>query len=175
MSSCISFHISNSSAALYSKVSRGSVWTSEGQGAGGTEDGFCCTAGKPWDTNGNELKHTHTRGAWDPLWRVRFHLHWYRPEMNQRQKSPAFLLVHNLPELLCTKDPLSCCLTYRWNQKYLKFKETCTWHSCYPNHSTFCRLQDLPHTGSYLSTNALISTYPHLLKNDLSHCWCGET
>lgn len=47
MSSCLSFHISSSSAALYSKVSRGSVWTSEGQGAGGREDEFCCTAVKP--------------------------------------------------------------------------------------------------------------------------------
>lgn len=51
MSSCISFHISSSSAALYSKVSRGSVWISEGQGAGGTEDGFCCTADKPYNMN----------------------------------------------------------------------------------------------------------------------------
>lgn len=117
--------------------------------------------------NENILKRTHSYTQCIRSTTVMlFHIHCYLPEMNQIQESHAFLLVHNLLELLCKKDPLSCCLTYTWSQKYFKIcgntmifpfispmlqhwvgHISCIWHAHYSNLETF-RICILPDHGT---------------------------
>lgn len=112
MSSCISFHISNSSAALYSRVSRGSGWFSGTQGGWVWGACHCWPAPTHWHNSGFLVRKPTFQSVQGKMVKLMQNL----LEKNLTPELHAFSQARSLPKWWHMKALLFCCLTWKLYQ-----------------------------------------------------------